>query len=189
MWWNDNELGYPKAHISIFKPFSLPNFYPAPGGLKPTSDFAASKSPTTLFTDYPAEIEEAFSHTSMRHTVPTLLGLAKNRYHVLQAPENLSPHSSRLVKRGEKMGAVMVNPDNPTAEVMNDGSFSDADNLAYTSQLENPSSRIGPDKQVSDIDVQNARNTVREILRPRKEHRNVMTGPQFEHPRLPGVDW
>lgn len=188
MHWNENELAYPKAYISIRKPVSHPNFYPAHGGLNP-APFFEGEPPTTLFTDSPAEIEEAYSHTSMRHTVPTLLGLAKNRYHVLQAPENLSPYSSRLVKRGEKMGAVVVNPDNPTAEVMHLGSFSDADNLAYTSQLENPSSRIGPTKRVPDTDIQNARNTIREILRPRKEHRNVMTGPQFDHPRLPGVDW
>lgn len=175
---------YPRASVDISKPHSTPNFYhSSDGGLHPME---YGEEPDTLWTHYPAKISGAFSHTSMRHTIPVMIAMAKMQYPDLVASSDLSKHSSRLAQRGIERGLIRGHETNPDARVTNNIEFDDFGNRVAEDMLR--SGYYEPHK-MQDYEVTEARGYLRDMLRPRKAHTNVMGGPQFEHPQLPEVEW
>lgn len=180
--WSGEER-YPRASVEVDRSRFTPNFYPAHGGLHPVEYY---DPPDTLWTYHPATISAAFSHSTTRHTIPVMLSMAKQEYPDLSAPYDLSKHSSRLARKGIEMGLIRGHESNPSAAVTNNIDFDDYGNTVSADMLR--SSYYEPHR-MSDTDVNEARANLRDMIRPRKEHWNVMDSPQFDHPQLPGVDW
>jgi hypothetical protein len=81
-----------------------------------------------LFTPTPAttKVDAAFSHTSMRTTVPIIGAYFHQKYGDLTASDDLSEHSSRMARHAERMGLpIKRNKDNPDLEVTNNFDFRD----------------------------------------------------------------
>ena len=125
----------------------------------------------TLFHREPGTIYSAFSAKSMRHTVPTLLGLAANEHARQFADTNpplpkpsadLSQHSSRMVQGLQRRGVdVPTNQQNPDSEPSNDIDWES------TGWMEHTSSQIG-DTGTTTLDaatVQAGRDTMKSALR------------------------
>ena len=181
-WWQSRAT----AHLIVTRPSMEPNF-DRKGNV--SKDYEGEDDPSTLFTHKPPTIIGAFTHSSMRHTVPTLFGLARNDHgNDLVVGESLSKHSSRLAKKGAKRGAVIANDINPDSVAMNDLTFNDNVNRTTDASL----SKNDFLSDVPQEKVLQARKTVRDILRPVKPTRQHM-GPQFyqpeaEQPQLPGME-
>lgn len=101
-------------------------------------------NPTTLFHTVPPHVSELFADPSMRPHVATLLGRVLSRAQMLgttvESSEDLSPHSSRLVKRGISAGLVTGDPANSEGKVTN--------NINYESIY------ATPDMLIEDYDYQ-----------------------------------
>lgn len=139
-----------------------------------------------LFTAEPesAEITNAFSHRSMRHHIPILAAYDHMTQGIPFTPSNsLSQHSSKLTKNAQEMGfPVVKNKDNPKANVTNDVTFRDLDNVRYGStgpvgaEEEIPSSKMNEAKQ----HFRTLRSVGRATPKPLSQ--------QFSQPRFPGME-
>lgn len=134
----------------------------------------------TLFTEVPASIEYAISTKSMRHTFPTLAGLALNANPNLTFSSDLSRHSLRLARKAPEGSVVIPDlPDQPT------------NNMSFFEELP---SRSG--EPVPESEVKAARQTIRGILRPGKgattataataAKKGLLQGHQFGDQQIPG---
>jgi hypothetical protein len=127
----------------------------------------------------------------MQSSVPTLLAMAIEGRNVTHEPW-LSEHSSRLIKKAKSAGVDIEPPvGNPEAEANSTmqkrqwpTNFAEKDGKLYG--LGNFHQEEAPLLPVPDEQVQRARQTVREVLRPRK------LSPQFDahvdQPQLPGME-
>jgi hypothetical protein len=140
-------------------------------------------SMSQMFTDYPQEntVQSAFSHSTMRHAVPVILAHAHQNLGDLTASEDLSEHSSRMVKRAREKGfPVAMNVDNPNAVVTNDYTFDDDFNK--TSFTEPTGFR-----KLSNAEVRSAKMHIR-TMRGKSPKAPAHMSPQFEQLRLPGME-
>lgn len=120
----------------------------------------------TLFDVKDPKIEFAWTGREMQHTVPTLLAIAANRARgnvgvrtnkpiTVMPSEDLSPHSSRLVKRLTASGVIPKNPKNLDARVTNQMQLHPREDL-YQRDLHG--------SEVPKGEVEDARYTVRRVL-------------------------
>lgn len=179
-----NDYVYPMAILSVQHPESIPNFRRGSDGLEP--EYFVDDDPETLFTDHPAQITSAFSHSGMRHTIPMLGALAKKEFPGMTAGYDLSPHSSKLTRKAMKLGLIQPHEHNLDAHVTNDFDFADS-TTRETDRSINRNIRHG--YALPEHEVKAARSYLKHALRPQKSHTDVMGGPQFEQDRIPGVDW
>ncbi len=82
--------------------------------------------PDELFTHVPPQIKFAYSDPSMRHTVPTMVGIAMrgmgNERETPMADSSLTDFSSRLSQKAAKRGLAVAHPGNRNMESSgNDG--------------------------------------------------------------------
>lgn len=179
--YDDNDL-FPSAEIGVQASKFTPNWEWHNNKLQHINEpWDPDDVPDTLFHHHPAVVKSAFSHSSMRHTIPVLGMMAKMEFPDMVASDNLSPHSSRLAQKGMALGIVGSHEDNPYADPTNDIGF----NNRGSSVSEGYSTS---DQEVPAYTVKEARGNLKNILRPRKEHRDVMGSDQFNHFKLPGVD-
>ena len=189
--WNDSDkryekdrtLGVPNAQVIVNHASYETNFTKDPfGNLEVNPYRHVQGEPTTLFEETPATLSIAMTHSNMRHAVPTLLAMAKRDFPGMVVSHDLSPHSSRLAKRGIAMGVVGAPLYNKGADVSNSLTFSDNLHMHNIDKA---------DPEFSDVpehDVKESKMLLRSMLRPAKPEKEHM-GPQFEHPQLPGVSW
>lgn len=145
-------------------------------------------SMSEMFTTTPEKhtVNSAFSHSSMRHTVPIILAHAHQNLGSLTASDDLSEHSSRMVKRAREKGfPVNLSEDNPDADVTNDYTFSDDSNVT---SLNNPENY----RKLSNAEVRSAKMHIRTMRGKGLSAPNQSTpshmSPQFEQLRLPGME-
>jgi len=124
-----------------------------------------------MFHHSPTQVTGLDADPSMRHAVPTLLGLAINQFGpVLQSAANLSKHSSRIVQRGMEAGVVIPAPGNPRAEQVNNMEF-----IPLTARIhaEQPNTGVPiphymhHNVELPDSEVDAARRTIKSIIRPK----------------------
>lgn len=191
---------HPSAYISYHRGKIHPNFETyGDGSYEPTSEWEDARrngyaqnadrmgNPTTLFHVKPPHVVELFSDPSMRPHVATLLGHVLNHAQMLgtkvEASDDLSPHSSRLVRRGIQAGLVKGDRDNPEGNVTNNYGFSDT-------HIEMDD--IGPHysyQEMSPEKVKESRKAGREAIKalkgkPRKKAAPKKSAPQGEQLRL-----
>lgn len=136
-----------------------------------------------MFTDYPQEntVNSAFSHSTMRHTIPIILAHAHQNLGSLTASDDLSEYSSRMVKRAREKGfPINVSEDNPNAIATNDYTFDD--NFNKTSFPEPQGFR-----KLSNAEVRSAKMHIR-TMRGKGPTAPAHMSPQFEQLRLPGME-
>lgn len=136
-----------------------------------------------LFHQTPSSIDSLFADGKLRVHIPNLLGLAVNKANEiglgLTYSSDLSPHSSRLARRGMEMGVVSQNPHNPEAENVNDIGEEGADSYTHVTS---PNYHAYHDN-VPTEELQAAKGTGREIIRQMRTSRNQEhMGPQFSNP-------
>jgi len=137
------------------------------------------------------QISALAADTRIQSSVPTLLAMAIEGRNITHDPW-LSEHSSRLIKKAKTAG-VDIEPHerNPEAEATSTmqkrqwpTDFAEKDGKLYG--LSNFHQEAAPLLPVPEETVQRARQTVREVLRPRK------LSPQFdahmEQLQLPGLE-
>ena len=136
-----------------------------------------------LFNMRPAKVTYAISDHTLRSRVPTLLGMAvndaKDDGFGLTYDDYLSPHSSRLAKRGMEQGILTRNTQNPSID--DDGYREDLDTHEYTIDR-----RTLFNARPADPDtVSRGKKTIHSLVR-RTGAGNLST--QFNHPDL-GQTW
>lgn len=144
--------------------------------------------PDKLFEHKPSsmEIDTLTSHPTMRASAMNLIAVAKRDLgaETIQAPESLSRHSSRLVKKAKESGLpVKTHPDNPDADVSN---YMDFENQTI------PESDLPFGKKVSPEVVAGGKQDLREMLRGRRQQpvRNAqpVTSKGLSAQFLPGME-
>jgi len=149
MWRNDYPYGHPRVEEASDEQRNRPQ----------------------MFYHKPTKVSGLDADPSMRHAVPTLLGLAINQFGpALQSSANLSRHSSRIVQRGMEAGVVIPPPGNPRAEVINSMEFVPITTKIYAEQ---PNTGIPiphymhHNVELPDSEVDAARRTIKGIIRPK----------------------
>jgi len=126
-----------------------------------------------MFLNQKAHITEAFADPRMRHTVPTLLGMALNEYKGPVRPSNsISEHSAKLAEKGEAAGLIESHPENPFNDPSNDiseGKKPSEWGEVYATVHDSGEifSQYGTDRRVSDSEVAAAKRFARNALRPK----------------------
>lgn len=193
----DNRV-YPKAFVEVRHGKHTPNFEFGNSNIsqsyfdhfrRMTDDYDTKNveidleyPPETLFTEHLPTVTHAFTHTSLRHTVPTLLALAQKEHGKMVASNDLSPHSSRIAKKAMNRGLAEGHENNPFGDVSNSIGFDDRLNIVHASDLKH-----GLEK-VPENDIRAAKGALRRILRPQKEYTDHMESQQFDHLKLPGME-
>lgn len=108
-----------------------------------------------LFHNKPAKIRYLEADPSMRITAMNLVAKAMLDHPDAVADSDLSKHSSRLVKKGMKLGAITPNPENATAQVTNDMQLDHYYNYKFPGMSDIP-----------DIEMKQAKAHLRSIIRP-----------------------
>lgn len=153
--------------------------------------------PQTLFTETEpsVHVRTLFSHSTMTTPAMTLGALAMNATGAshLTADEDLSPHSSRLAEHAQRLGVVQASTENPDMDVTNDYDFEDDMYIVSPSDLPNanePHAYISNQRmiEIPQHEVAQARQTMRQILRGNRPDPKKNLSPQFDHPKLPGLE-
>ncbi len=134
-----------------------------------------------LFTPTPAttKVDAAFSHTSMRTTVPIMGAYFHQKYGDLTASDDLSEHSSKMARHAERMGLpVKRNKDNPDLEVTNNFDFRDV--RESRPEMNESWNRI------SDATMRSAKEHYKEIRGLKKTPKPLSS--QFSQLQLPGME-
>ena len=155
-------------------------------GENPYEDYRLP-DPKTLFSEIPPMVYSAMSHSSIRHSMPTLLAHAYNQHGRLQADYSLSPHSAPLAQRAIAAGLADAHPLNPMAEESNDIDFQDWKHTTTQADVDD-AVRSGDFREIPKEDIHSAKRVVRNMLRPQKDRTTALYGPQFSHPQLPGME-
>lgn len=164
----------PTTQVRVSEGSESPNFYQRNGEYLDAQGMHPESASKELFTQYPAVIEAAFADSSMRHTVPTVMGaaynFAKKNFGRVTYDSSLSRHSAPIVQRAAVAGYLEDNPNNPHAMVTNKiGDSNDAGAFYNTHPIQGE--RMGAQE------LAEARSTVRKFLG--KEKRPHMSSPQF----------
>ena len=143
------------------------------------------KGTSELFSSTPEEVTvtSAFSHTKMRHAVPIMAAMAHQQWGSLTASADLSPHSSRMVKKAKELNLpIKTSEENPRAEVTNSYFFHDPENVQWEHH-----SIYSDFKEIPSEQVQSARKHLKDIRSLSKPKPKAM-GPQFTQMQLPGME-
>lgn len=143
------------------------------------------KGTSELFSSKPEEatVTSAFSHTKMRHTIPIMAAMAHQQWGTLTASEDLSPHSSRLVKKAKELNfPIKTSEENPKADITNSYGFYDSENVQW--EHHGPYSGF---KEITEDQVRSAKQHLRDIRSLAKPKPKAM-GPQFTQMQLPGME-
>lgn len=139
-----------------------------------------------LFTTEPSSLNvySAFSHTSMRHTVPIMVSHLHQKYNApIVADDNLSMHSSKMVRNAKEKGLPVVGHQlNRKANVTNDISFNDAENTSP-----DPEWSLTGYEQIPEHEIKAAKHHFRELRSVGRATPKPLS-PQFDQPRLPGME-
>ena len=136
-----------------------------------------------MFVNRPSEVTDLRADPSMRHAVPTMLGLAINQFgKTLQADGSLSKYSSRIVKRIVGSGVGQTDPTNPNAEANNNVRLRkvtevhpvDPDTNEPMDWVSTSGERHSRWDSPSERELSEARRTMKNILRPKPR------SPQFD---------
>jgi hypothetical protein len=183
---------YPIADLTMSPSKEVPNYMTGPDmvGGKLYSDVIQRDTyypryrpdrwePDELFTHVPPQIHNAFSDPSMRHTIPTMVGIAMrgmgNERETPMADSSLTDFSSRLSQNAVKRGLAVAHPGNREMESSGNNGIPPR----TTTDLD-------PEwlEQVPDADVSAARHWVRSRIRGEAKpapKKNVKRGDsQFE---------
>ena len=154
------------------------------------------KGTSELFSSTPSKstVTGAFSHTRMRHTIPIMAAMAHQQWGNLTASYDLSEHSSRMVKKAKEMNLpINTSVENPRAEITNDYTFHDLDNIRYDS----PVPRDMDTREIPAKKVESAKKYYKEMRGFGKSRSGGQSsggtadqkmGPQFIQMRLPGME-
>jgi hypothetical protein len=123
----------PWANITVSPPEEVPNFsgrrlsheyvdthsVPVPGTFNPSTDRELpndKRHPSELFTHISPQIKAAYSDPSLRHTLPTMVGMAMHALHAEgdkpMADNLLTKFSSSLSRNAVKRGLAVPHPQN-----------------------------------------------------------------------------
>lgn len=141
-------------------------------------------TPNELFdTDQPStSIVYASSHSKMRHTIPLMAAHAHQKFGDLTASEDLSPHSSKMVKHAKKLNLpIGTDTFNENAEVTNSMDFDDTENSIWNGEMASQYT------QIPDAEMASAKKHYKTLRRAGKAQPTNMS-PQFEQLRLPGME-
>ena len=137
-----------------------------------------------MFGVKPSRIEYAYADRSMRTVTPTLIGMAVNEAKKiglgLSYSDDLSPHSSKLAKRGLDLGMVVPNEGNEKAEARN----SIAEDSLGSYQYWKPEGVLNYTPEAHPDEVKAGRETIRGIARQSLAARKSHMGSQFNHSDL-----
>lgn len=162
---------------------------------KPNFDFSGNghrnSNASELFEHRPADVEinTAFSHTKMRHTVPIMASYLHQKYGDLTVSEDLSVHSSRLATHAKKLNLPIKSYDEDEDDseayfdVTNDYDFED-------SEMEIPYVPRGF-KEIKPETIAGAKQHYKElrgITKPKAQPARQHMGPQFTQPQFPGME-
>jgi hypothetical protein len=150
---------------------------------------AYGKQPTELFTHVPPQIRGAYADPSIRHVMPTLVGIAMNRMgasrEVPMADSTLSRYSAALSRNAAKRGLATPNPNNPT---MTSGQGEDGAPADYSDMpsftVDNTETRRGFEA-VGAEEVSGARNWVRSKIRGAGQTQHLSTQFAGQTPQEP----
>jgi len=137
------------------------------------------------------EVSALVSDPSMRSTVPTLLSLATLGKQNITHETQLSQHSSRLINKVKDKVDVAGPEKNPESQPKYSadknipwvGTYAEKDGKTYGTDLLHTDSVLEP---VPHEEVRQARQTVRDLLRPRKL--SSQFDAHIEQPQLPGLE-
>ena len=141
-----------------------------------------------MFTPEPASttVAGAFSHSTMRHTVPMMASYFHQKYGSLTADADLSEHSVRMTQHAEKLGLpVSRHRDNENLSVTNDYSFDDDDMSYSPSHLKVVQKQSGW-KEIPDSTMRSAKEHYKEIRGLKKTPKPLSS--QFSQLQLPGME-
>lgn len=134
-----------------------------------------------MFEHQPMEITEAFSDPRVRHTIPTLVGLAMTRFRegMPTVSDNLSIHSSKLAANAVGRGLAEPHEFNPNMEVSNSARLRTKEVYHYS----DGTPELAGVTPVSAMDVAAGKMRVRQLLnRDRKPQ--FAPEPETEQLRL-----
>lgn len=147
---------------------------------------ALRQGTSELFTTGPnsLNVHSAFSHTSMRHTVPIMVSHLHQKYNApIVADNSLSVHSSKMVRNAKEKGLPVVGHQlNRKAKATNDMSFNDAENTSP-----NPEWALTGYEQIPEHEIKSAKYHIRELRSVGRATPKPLS-PQFDQPKLPGME-
>lgn len=166
-----SQTGYPHGYVEV-----------RPSRETPISrsgvwDSRESDTPE-MFAHTPPEINAAFVDPSIRHALPTMVGLALHDLgsagSTPQVDHRLSPYSSPLAKHASRKGLVTGSPENPNMNATFGGGSQHRPMLHWT-----PSPRRGRAEasELQPAEVTRSKEWVRNRLRGPRKERNL--GVQF----------
>lgn len=195
--------GYPAAELSVQRSVERPNFQTDYYGYGPSDQFYDHNDeydePTELFTHVPPSIMSAYSDKSLRHTLPTMIGIAMNDMKagkdVPMAGMSLTKYSSALSRNAVDRGLAIPHYLNPHMESDDDEWDDDIGEMvpAQPKASEIPSRTVPTVRPyymepVSDAEVAAGRQWVRSKIRgsepPKPKKRIVRGDSQFEQLNL-----
>jgi hypothetical protein len=140
-----------------------------------------------LFTHAPARavVDQAYSHSSMRATVPIMASYIHKKYGTLEASDNLSEHSARMVEHARQLGLpVQLNDSSDYVDVTNDIDFDDEENVAPRINHLNNARELTPEE------IRGAKEHYKELrgLKRTAPQAPKNIGPQFTQLQLPGME-
>ncbi len=141
-----------------------------------------------MFTPDPASttVAGAFSHSTMRHTVPMMASYFHQKYGSLTADADLSEHSVRMTEHAEKLGLpVARHRENEDLDVTNDYSFDDEDMSYSPNHLRLVKKQSGWD-EIPDSTMRSAKEHYKEIRGLKKTPKPLSS--QFSQLQLPGME-
>jgi hypothetical protein len=197
---NKDQPGYPTVDVELRKGHEEPtyavddteqpprlyerNSWDPERGIYPLPHTSPQGQQGRMFAHVPPKIDWAISDPAMRVAVPTVMALALHegqKTGKVQADSDLSKYSAPLVRRAVSAGVVDPPKENPNVKVTNDiGQYEVPNNYSWESQH-----GWETYKPVASEDLTQARDTVRSVLRGRKEKTPSprLNGAQFRAPR------
>jgi hypothetical protein len=142
-----------------------------------------------MFTPDPAstDVAGAFSHSTMRHTVPMMASYFHQKYGSLTADSDLSEHSVRMTQHAEKLGLpVTRHHNNENLTVTNDYDFDDEDMTMSANHLRLTQKQSGW-KEIPESTMKSAKQHYKEIRGIGKNTPKPLS-PQFSQPQFPGME-
>lgn len=147
------------------------------------------KGTSQMFTPDPASttVGGAFSHSTMRHTVPMMASYLHQKYGSLTADADLSEHSVKMTQHAEKLGLpVTRNRENEDLSITNDYDFDDEDMTMSANNLRLTQKQSGW-QEIPDSTMRSAKQHYRELRGIGKNTPKPLSN-QFNQPQLPGME-
>jgi hypothetical protein len=192
--WEHNYAVRSAQEIEKYKEHSATNITSKYWRRRNGIDYAKSvreihKGTSQMFTPDPASttVGGAFSHSTMRHSVPMMASYLHQKYGSLTADADLSEHSVRMTEHAEKLGLpVTRHHDNEDLDVTNSYDFDDED-LTIPAKTLRSEGTFSDWTQIPDSTMKSAKQHYRE-LRGIGRNTPKPLSSQFNQPQLPGME-